>query len=158
MPTNVAKRLSYLTRQLEDFDRIVVTIAGQIVADAVLDQAVSDTHGGSMSGIAGGKYRLDVKLTPLSSPAGVRIRPTPKHLGMWAIMESGRRGGYPIAAKRKRGKTSRGRAMHVGGVWRAGPWTGGRAWSGKNTWTHGRDVGFDEALEAVRRKFAEVVK
>jgi hypothetical protein len=72
-------------------------------------------------------------------------------------MESGRRGGYPIAAKRKRGRSSRGRAMRVGGAWRAGPWTGG-ATSGKGTWTHGRTAGFDEALEAVRRKFAEVVK
>lgn len=157
MPTNVAKRLAYLTRELENFDRVVVTLAGQIVADAVLDEAASDTHGGSMSGIAGGKYRLDVKLTPLSSPAGVRIRPAPKHLGMWVLMESGRSGGYRIAAKRKRGKTSRGRAMSIGGAWRAGPWTGGAA-RGKGTWTHGRDHGFDEALDAVRRKFGEVVR
>ena len=155
MATNVSKRLAYLTRQLEDFDRVVVTTAGQIVADAVLEQMTRDTHGGTMSGIGKKGTRLDVKLTPLNSPVGVRIRPN--KAGPWAIMESGRSGGYTIAAKRKRGRTSRGRAMRVGGAWRAGPWTGG-ATSGKGTWTRGRDAGFDEALEAVHRKFAEVVK
>jgi hypothetical protein len=153
--TNVSKRLAYLTKRMGDFDRIVTTIAAKAIADAVLEQSVRDT-GGSFSGMGGGRYRFDVKLTPLSSPVGVRIRPPANQSGMWAILERGRSGGYAIRAKPKRGKTSRARAMRVGGAWRAGPFTGG-AWHGKRSWSKGIDAGVDEARAKVAAEFHKVV-
>lgn len=153
MATNVAKRLASLTKRLSTFDQVVVTTAGQIVADSVLDQANRDSHGGTMSGIGKNGTRLDVKLTPLSNPKGVRIRPN--KAGPWAILSSGT-SAHLVAAKSKRGRTSRGRAMRIGGSWHAGPWRVGGA-RGKQTWTKGRDAGFDEALAKVRSMFSEAV-
>jgi hypothetical protein len=157
--TNVSKRLAYLTKRMSDFDRVVTTIAAQTIADAVLEQSVRAT-GGSFSGMGGGRYRFDVKLTPLSSPVGVRIRPPKNQAGMWTILERGRAAGYAIRAKPKRGKTSRGRAMRGANTdtgWAAGPFTGG-AWRGKGSWSKGVDAGVEDALAKVRAEFREVAR
>jgi hypothetical protein len=157
VPTNVAGRLRSLTRRLETFDQVIVSTAGKIVADSVLDQMTRDSHGGTMSGIGKNGTRLDIKLTPLSSPKGVRIQPN--KAGPWAILSSGT-SAHLVAAKNKRrrgrGNSSRARAMRIGGAWRAGPWRVGGS-RGKGTWTKGADAGFDEALTKVRAMFSKAV-
>ena len=141
MPGPVSARLAKLTARLGELDRVVVTVAAEAIADALDKQVTRDTGGdGALSGISNGRYKLTTKLTPLSSPAGVRIRPSPKQSGMWTILDSGRTG-YTVAARprRRRSKgtkktSSRGRAMNIGGAWRTGPWHVGGT-SGKRTWS-----------------------
>lgn len=155
MATNVSARLASLTKRLNDFDRLVVTTAGKIVADSVLEQMQRDTSGGTMSGVGKKGVRLDVQVTPLSSPVGVRIRPKGKTSGPWSMLSTGT-SAHLVAARRRRGNTSRGRAMSIGGSWHAGPWRVGGT-SGKGTWQKARDAGMDEALTKVRSMFKEVV-
>jgi hypothetical protein len=151
--TNVAGRLASLTKRLPAFERAVVTTAGQIVADSVMAQMTSDTHGGTMRNLGKSGARLDIRITPLSSPVGVRIKPS--KAGPWVILQKGT-SAHLVAARAGRGRSSRGRAMSIGGSWRAGPWRVGGV-RGKQTWTTGRDAGFAKALPEVRAMFAEVV-
>lgn len=163
MATNVARRLAQLTKGLGEIDRTIVAVAGQIISDELLDQVRRDTGGdGALSGIGGGKYKLDIELSPLRSPVGVRIRPKSRQSGMWAIVSKGT-SAHEIRAKPRRKQVrklkrtaSRARAVRVGGAWRAGPWrvSGSR---GKNTWTHGRDKGFDLAVKAAFDEVRRVV-
>jgi hypothetical protein len=163
--TNVAARLRQLTTRLGELDAVIVATAGRIVHDALIDQLTADTGGDrALSGMAKGRYRLDVKLIPLSNPAGVRIIPANKQAGMWTLLDTGRSGGYTVAARRgrrhKRGvkrTSSRAAAMSIGGAWAAGPYTVHRSTSGHRTWSTGRDKGFDLALDAVRDALHEAV-
>ena len=155
MATNVSQRLASLTKRLSTFDKVVVTTAGKIIADSVLEQAQRDTHGGRMRNVGKSGVSLDVQITPLSNPVGVRIRPKGKQSGPWTMLSSGT-SAHLVAAKKKRGKTSRGRAMRIGSSWHAGPWRAGGT-AGKGTWAKGRDAGMDEALTKVRAMFKEVV-
>ena len=160
MPANVTRRLTQLARRLSELDRVIVTAAGETIIDELDRQLAADTGDGALSGMAGGRYKLTVKLTPLANPEGVRIRPSPKQSGMWTILDSGRRGGYDVGAKPKRrrkakGKaatraTSRRAAMNIAGVWRAGPFTVDRSWSGKRTWRKARDTGMERATVEAR--------
>ena len=155
MATNVAKRLAYLSKRLNSFDQVVVTTAGKIVADSVLKQAASDTHGGIMRNVSKKGMRLDVQVTPLSDPKGVRIRPKGKQSGPWTMLSSGTTA-HDVRARTKRGKTSRNRALRIGESWHTGPWRV-RGARGKDTWVKGRDAGFDDALKAVQAKFHKAV-
>jgi hypothetical protein len=89
---------------------------------------------------------------------------------MWALLDSGRRGGYDVAARpnrrhksRGRGKgrtdpdSSRGRGMKIGGQWAAGPVTVKRRTSGRGTWAKGRDKGYAAGLEAARDELRRAV-
>ena len=154
MATNVAKRLASLSKRLSTFDQIVVTTAGKIVADSVMEQAGRDA-GGRMRNVGKNGVSLDVQITPLSNPVGVRIRPKGKTSGPWTMLSTGT-SAHLVAARRKRGKTSRNRAMNIGGSWRVGPWQVGGT-RGKGTWQKGHTAGFDEALTKVRSMFKEVV-
>jgi hypothetical protein len=157
--TNVAKRLASLSKRLSDFDRIVVTTAGQIIADSVMEQLARDTSGGMMRNVGKNGVRLDVQITPLSNPTGVRIRPRGKTSGPWTMLSTGT-SAHLVAARRKRlkgrGNASRARSMRVGGAWRTGPWTVGGS-RGKGTWQKGRETGLDEAVKAVADEFKKVV-
>lgn len=163
MATNVARRLAQLTAGLGDLEQAIVVTAGRIVHDALIDQLKADTGGDqALSGIRGGRYRLDVQLTPLRSPAGVRIRPPANQAGMWTLLDSGR-SSFTVAARprrrHKRGSkkgTSRAAAMQVAGAWRTGPWHVGGT-RGHRTWSKGRDKGFDLAVDAVRDALHEAV-
>ena len=163
MATSAARRLAQLSAQLGEIDRAIVTVAGQIVNDALLEQLGHDTGGDqAMSGFAKGRYRMQLKLTQLNNPAGVRIRPAAKQSGMWTILDSGR-SGFEVSARARRRKrkgtkkgTSRGRAMNIDGAWRAGPWRVGGT-RGHHTWSKGRDAGFERAIEAVRDELHKVV-
>src|SRR4051812_29462671 len=153
----VTRRLARLTARLGAIDAAVVTAAGEAVHDAMMDQVSADTGGDqALSGVAGGRYRLALDLTPLRAPAGVRIRPKDRQSGMWALLDKGHRGGYTVAAKkrrtsRKRKAGSRGAAMNIaGGGWHAGPFTVRRRSSGKHTWTKGRDKGYAAAADRIR--------
>ena len=156
MATNVARRLAQLSAGLGDLEQAIVVTAGRIVHDALIDQLQADTGGDqAMSGFAKGRYRLDVKLTPLRNPPGVRIIPANKQAGMWTILDSGRSSFTVAARARRRHKrgtkkgTARAAAMNVNGAWRAGPWHVGGT-RGHRTWSTGRDKGYDLALDAVR--------
>lgn len=163
MATNVARRLAQLSTQLGELDTVIVTVAGRIVHDALIKQLQADTGGDqAMSGFAKGRYRMDVKITPLRNPAGVRLTPANKQAGMWTILDSGRSSFEVAARTRRRHKrgvkkgTARAAAMNVGGAWRAGPWRVGST-SGHRTWSKGRDRGLDEALVAIRDQFHKAV-
>lgn len=163
MATSAASRLAQLSARLGELDRIIVTTAGDIVVDELTRQLTRDTGGDqAMSGFRGGRYRLTLKLTPLSSPAGVRIRPAAKQTGMWTILDSGRSSYTATARARRRHKrgvkkgTSRAAAMNVDGAWRAGPWRVGGT-RGHHTWSKGRDAGFSRALDAVRDELHKAV-
>lgn len=166
-PSPASRRLTQLARRLDGLDQVVVDVVGQAVLDALDDQLARDTGGnGSMSGVAGGRYRLTTKVTPLSNPAGVRIRPNPKQTGMWKMLDSGRRGGYQVAARPRRRHKSRARkarnpsrdgAMAIGGVWRAGPYTVKRSTRGRSTWRRGVDTGLDRGLDAARAELRRAV-
>ncbi len=159
MASNVSRRLASLSKRLSTFDRVVVTTAGQVVADSVLEQAQRDTHGGRMTGVSKAGITLGVQVTPLSNPAGVRIRPKGKQSGAWAMLSTGTRA-HDVAAKRKRSKAPRGssraRSMRIGSSWHAGPWRVSGT-PGKGTWQRGRDAGLDDAVDAVRAELHKVV-
>lgn len=166
MAASAAARLHQLARRLDGLDRVIVDAAGTVYVDELETQLTRDTGDGALSGIARGRYRLTVKVTPLSSPAGVRIRPAPKQTGMWTILDSGR-SGYQVAAKPRRKRraaggrrlkatASRARAMNVAGAWRTGPWSvGGTA--GKRTWSNARDRARPAAIDAARDALREVI-
>lgn len=163
MATSAARRLAQLSARLGELDRIIVTVAGDIVVDQLTRQLAADTGGDqAMSGFRGGRYRMTLQITSLSSPAGVRIRPAARQTGMWTILDSGR-SSFEVAARGRRRKkkgtkkgSSRGRAMHVAGVWRAGPWHVG-ATGGHHTWSKGRDAGIARAIDAVRDELHQAV-
>lgn len=163
MATSAARRLAQLSARLGEFDRIIVRTAGEAINDALLEQLARDTGGDSaLSGFRGGRYKLTLNITPLNNPAGVRIRPARKQSGMWTILDSGR-SGYQVAARpRRRHKrgvkkgTSRAAAMSIKGAWRAGPWHVGGT-SGHRTWSKGRTIGFDRAMDAVRDELHRAV-
>lgn len=163
MATNVAARLARLSANLGDLETAIVTTAGRIVHDALIDQLRADTGGDqAMSGFAKGRYRMDVKLTPLRNPPGVRITPANKQTGMWTILDSGRGPVVVTARPRRRHKrgvkkgTSRAAAMNIGGAWRAGPFHVGPT-RGHRTWTTGRDKGMELAIVAVRDALHQAV-
>jgi hypothetical protein len=166
-PSPASRRLTALARRLEGLDRVIVDVVGQAVLDALDDAVARDTGGnGSLSGVAGGRYRLTTKVTPLSNPAGVRIRPSPKQTGMWKMLDSGRRGGYTVAARprrrhkskaRKARNPSRDQAMAIGGVWRAGPYTVNRSTRGRGTWRRGVDTGRTAGIAAARDELRRAV-
>ena len=122
-------------------------------------QARQDTRGGRMSNVSKAGMTLDVQVTPLSNPAGVRIRPKGKQSGPWTMLSTGT-SAHAVAAKSKRskgkGRNSRTTAMKIGDSWHAGPWRVGGA-HGKGTWAKGRDAGFDAALTKVSDLFHKVV-
>lgn len=162
MATNVAKRLASLSKRLSTFDQVVVTTAGKIISDAVIQQAQRDTHGGRMSNVSRAGMTLDVQITPLSNPTGVRIRPKGKQAGPWAMLSSGT-SAHTIAARsgrKHRSKvspnSSRARAMSIGGTWRVGPYRV-RGSRGKQTWQRGRDEGMAKAATAVADEFRKLV-
>ncbi len=163
MATSAARRLAQLSARLGELDRIIVTVAGDIVVDQLTRQLAHDTGGDqAMSGFRGGRYRMTLSITGLSSPAGVRIRPAAKQTGMWTILDSGR-SGYEVSARARRRKkkgtkkgTSRAAAMNVDGAWRAGPWKVGPT-RGHHTWSKGRDAGISRAIEAVRDELHKAV-
>ncbi len=165
MATSAARRLAQLSARLGEIDRIIVTVAGDIVVDELTRQLAADTGGDeAMSGFRGGRYRMTLKVTPLNNPAGVRIRPAARQTGMWTILDSGRTG-FDVSARARRkskgrGKayraSSRGRAMRVGDAWRAGPWHVGAA-RGHHTWSKGRDAGYARAIDAVRDELHRAV-
>lgn len=163
MATNAARRLASLSKRLGEFDQIVVTTAGKVVYDAIIAQLERDTGGDrALSGIAGGRYKLDVDITPLSNPAGVRLRPKDRQTGMWSILSKGT-SPHELRANPRRKQVrkivrtaSRARAMNVGGSWRAGPWKVGGT-RGKNTWQRGVAAGLDKAVEAVRDELHKAV-
>jgi hypothetical protein len=164
--TSAAARLTALARRLDTLDQVLVDVVGQAVLDKLDDQLHADTGDGALSGVGGGRYRLTVKVTPLSNPAGVRIRPAPKQAGMWTLISTGRSGGYTVAAKARRkrkarGKkaktSSRGQAMAINGAWRAGPYHVKRGTRGRNTWVKGRDAGFTAGLAAARDELRKAV-
>lgn len=144
-----------LTARLGTIDQAMVAAAGEAIHDALMAQLSADTGDRALSGIAGGRYKLDVQMTPLHAPAGVRIRPRDRQAGMWTLLERGHGGGYQVAARKrrtakKRRAGSRGAAMNIGGAWRAGPYTVKRASSGRHTWQKGRDKGWAEAIDRSR--------
>jgi hypothetical protein len=162
--TAVGARLARLTARLGELDAEIVTTAGEAIHDAIIARLAADTGGDqSLSGIARGKYKLQVQLSPLRNPAGVRLRPRDRQAGMWTLLERGRTG-YTVQArprrKHKAGKVkaanSRTRAMNVDGAWRAGPWKVGGT-RGKHTWTTGIDKGQAEATAQVRALFHRVI-
>ena len=164
-PSPATRRLYQLARRLDGLDETIVAVVGQAVLDA-LDDAVQRDAGGSLSGVAGGRYRLTTKVTPLRNPAGVRIRPSPKQTGMWKMLDSGRRGGYTVAARPKRRHKSRSKkarnpsrdgAMAVGGVWRAGPYTVKRSTTGRGTWRRAVREGQTRGLDAARDELRQAV-
>lgn len=163
MATSAARRLAQLSARLGELDRIIVTVAGDIVVDQLTRQLAHDTGGDqAMSGFRGGRYRMTLSITQLSSPAGVRIRPAAKQTGMWTILDSGR-SGYEVSARaRRRHKkgvkrtSSRGRAMKIGDNWHAGPWHVGPT-RGHHTWSKGAAAGIDRAVQAVRDELHKAV-
>lgn len=164
MATSAAARLARLTRDLGQIDQVIVRTAGEIVADALTKQLNRDTGGDqALSGIAKGRYRMAIDITPLRNPAGVRIRPKGKQSGMWTLLDSGR-SGYTVSARARRKRhattkrgSSRARAMRIGGGgWATGPWHVGGT-SGRHTWTRGRDAGLSAAIDAVRVELHRVV-
>ena len=167
-PSPASRRLTQIAARLRGFDQVLVDTIGTEIVDALEDQVARDTGGDSaLSGMAGGRYRLTLKVSPLNNPAGVRIRPAAKQTGMWTIVNSGRRGGYTVGARPKRrhktkgrkGRryTSRDQAMAIGGAWRAGPYTVRRSTRGRGTWAKGRDTGWERGLDAARRELHELV-
>ncbi len=163
MATSAAGRLAQLSARLGELDRIIVTVAGDIVVDELTRQLARDTGGDqAMSGFRGGRYRMTLKLSPLSSPAGVRIRPAAKQTGMWTILDSGRSGFTVAARTRRRHKrgvkkgSSRAAGMKIGDNWHAGPFKVGGS-RGHRTWSKGRDAGYARALDAVRDELHKAV-
>jgi hypothetical protein len=152
----VSNRLAKITRAMSEVDRLIVVAASEAIVDALEAQLSADAGGDrALSGIGGGRYPLKTQQTPLTSPAGVRIRPAAKQSGMWTLLDSGR-SGFDVKAKPRRKRkpgtrkgTSRAGAMNVGGAWRTGPWhVGGTA--GKRTWSRGIDKGRPAAIAAAR--------
>jgi hypothetical protein len=161
--TSAARRLAQLSARLGELDRIIVTVAGDIVVDQLTRQLAHDTGGDeAMSGFRGGRYRMTLSITKLSSPAGVRIRPAAKQTGMWTILDSGRSGFTVSARARRRHKkgvrkgSSRAAGMKIGDNWHAGPWKVGPT-RGHHTWSKGRDAGISRAVEAVRDELHKAV-
>lgn len=165
MPTNAGRRLAQLSKRLGEIDRVIVTTAGQIVHDTMIEELSRDTGGDrALSGFAGGRYKLDLQINPI--PRGVRISPVARQTGMWTILDSGRRGGYDVAARPRRkrktkGKTaktsSRGQAMNIGGQWHAGPYTVKRSWAGRGTWRRGKARALPLAVDAARDELHRAV-
>lgn len=167
MPASASETLARLARRLEGLDQVLVDAVGQAVVDALETQMTADTGGDrSLSGVSKGRYRLTLKLSPLRNPAGVRIRPSPRQSGMWALLDSGARP-HEIAARARRkrqgkGKartkatSSRGRALGPGGNLHAGPFRhpGSR---GRGTWAKGRDRGFAAGIDAARTELHRAV-
>jgi hypothetical protein len=153
--TSAARRLAQLSARLADLDKVIVNAVGQVVVEAIEDQMNADTGGGTMSGVSKGRYRLQLKISPLNNPPGVRIRPAQRQSGMWQMMETGA-SAHKIAARprrRHKGKgkaarsSSRATAMSPGGRgFRAGPFNhpGSR---GKRTWSKGVDKGMAAAID-----------
>lgn len=162
MATSAARRLAQLSARLAQLDKVLVNAVGQVVVEQLEAQVNADTGGGTMSGISKGRVRLQVKVTPLANPAGVRIRPASRQLGMWTMLDTGASAHKIPARPRRRHKTkgkagkasSRARALTAAGAWRVGPFThpGSR---GKGTWStavaRGLDVGLDRAAVELRR-------
>jgi hypothetical protein len=152
--TSAARRLAQLSARLADLDKVLVNAIGQVVVEALEDQVNADTGGGTMSGISKGRVRLQVKVTPLANPAGVRIRPAARQLGMWTMLDSGASAHKIAARPRRRHKTkgkagkssSRAQALSAGGTWRVGPFQhpGSRA---KRTWSKAVDKGLQAGLD-----------
>lgn len=165
MAANVSRRLARLSERLGKFDQVVVVTAGKAVHDAILEE-VSRATGGDrrMSGFAGGRVQLDLEVTPLRNPAGVRIRPKRKQGGQWAVLSNGT-SAHEVGAKArrklrkgtKRG-SSRARSMRIGtgGGWAVGPWRVGGT-RGKNVWPIGVQRGLEAAREDIRDGFRKVV-
>lgn len=163
MATSAARRLAQLSARLGELDKIIVTVAGEIVVDELTRQLARDTGGDeAMSGFRGGRYRMTLSIAQLNSPAGVRIRPATRQTGMWTILDSGRSSYKNAARTRRRHKkgvrkgSSRAAAMKVGDNWRAGPWNVGGT-RGHRTWSKGRDAGMARALDAVRDELHKAV-
>lgn len=166
MASSAARRLVELSDRLGEFDQVVVRTAGEAVSEAVRARVAADTGGDrALSGIKGGRFKLDVTSVPLSNPAGVRIWPQRGQLGMWSMVSSGT-AAHEVGARRRRKQVSklkrtasRARAVNIGGGpggWRTGPFRV-RGTRGKDTWRVGRDQGYDAAIPAVLAKFHEVV-
>lgn len=164
MAASAARRLAQLSARLADLDRTIVAAVGHVVVEQLEDQANADTGGGTMSGVSKGRVRLRLKITPLSNPAGVRIRPAARQSGMWTLLDSGARA-HPIAARARRRHKSKGKkarsssraaAMKVGGAWRAGPYRhpGSR---GRGTWTRTVDRALAEGLDRARDELHRAV-
>jgi hypothetical protein len=163
---SVAASLTQLAGRLDEFEQAAVGQAGDVIVDE-LRRAVKQATGGdgALSGIRGGRYKIDVETKPLRAPAGVRITPGKKQAGMWALVETGR-SSYTAAArprrkhKAKATKTSRNssryKAMSVDGAWRAGPWPVGGT-SGRHAWSRGRDAGMARAVDVLNGAFHRVV-
>lgn len=164
MAANVSRRLARLSDRLAVFDQVVVRTAGESVHDALLDEAARDTGGDRrLSGL--GKIELDVQLSPLNNPVGVRIRPSKRSSGVWTIVSKGT-AAHAVQAKAKRKRkakggargSSRSRAMRVGdGGWAVGPWTVGGT-SGKGTWPRGVQRGLEGARDEYRAAFRKAVQ
>lgn len=163
MAANVSRRLARLSDRLGKFDQVVVTVAGEAVHDALLEEVARDTGGDRRLSGMGGRVTMDVELRPLSNPVGVRITPKRRQSGMWAIVSSGRTG-FEVRAKGRRKRkagtprtASRARAMRIGdGGWAVGPWQVGGT-RGKDTWPRGVQVGLDRARDLVGDALLRVV-